>query len=167
MMADLARTNDSSHMISVCLAVAAESLLCTAPMQDRAVADDDVFQQAVNYAFTGRIDPQNGPEIVDRKSCVVVVPDVKNKRYIRYYLSRFKMDTSRVNKTYYGSQVLYGLEVDGDDIIVEYLNIDKTTVDFGLKSTHISLPGNIDQTEKALHHIFDEYCRAEKPKTPF
>ena len=37
--------------------------------------DDDVFQQAVNYVFTGKIDPGAGPEIVDRKSCVVVVPE--------------------------------------------------------------------------------------------
>jgi hypothetical protein len=167
MMADLARMNDSSQKISLCLAVAAVSVLWTGTLQDRAVADDDVLQQAVNYVFTGRIDPQDGPEIADRKSCVVVVPDVKFKRYIRYYLSRFKMEASRISKTYSGARVLYELEVEGDDNIVEYLHIDKTTVDFGLRSAHISLPGNIDQTEKALRRIFDEYCKAEKPKTPF
>jgi len=167
MMADLARTNDSRRKISLCLAVATASLLWTAAMQNRAVAKDDVFQRAVNYVFTGRIDPQDGPEIVDRKACVVVVPDPKFNRYIRYYLRRFKMDDSRISKTYAGSQVLYELEVGGDGIIVEYLNIDRTTVNFGLKSVHISLPGNIDQTERALHLIFSEYCKAEKPKTPF
>jgi hypothetical protein len=145
MMADLVRTNDSSHKISWCSAVAAVSLVWTAPLQNRAVAEDDVFQQAVNYVFTGRTDPQDGPEIVNRKSCVVVVLDAKFKRYIRYYLSRFKMEASRISKTYSGSRVSYELEVEGDDIIVEYLKIDKTTVDFGLKSAHISLPGNIDQ----------------------
>lgn len=144
-MADLVRTNDSSHKISWCSAVAAVSLVWTAPLQNRAVAEDDVFQQAVNYVFTGRTDPQDGPEIVNRKSCVVVVLDAKFKRYIRYYLSRFKMEASRISKTYSGSRVSYELEVEGDDIIVEYLKIDKTTVDFGLKSAHISLPGNIDQ----------------------
>ena len=77
------------------------------------------------------------------------------------------MEGSRVNKTYAGPQLSYELEVGGDDIIVEYLNIDKTTVNFGLKSVHISLPGNIDQTEKAFHLVFGEYCKAEKAKTPF
>jgi hypothetical protein len=166
MMANSARTNDS-HKISLYLAVAAISLLWTAPLQHRALAEDDVFQKAVNYVFTGKIDPRDGPEITDRKLCVVMVPDVKFKRYIRYYLGRFKMDASRISKIYSGSQVSYELEVGGDDTIVEYVNIDRTTVDFGLKSTHISLPGNIDQTERALHLIFDEYCKAEKPKPPF
>jgi hypothetical protein len=166
-MADLARSNDCSHKINLCLAVAAVSLLWTVPLQDRAVAEDDVFQQAVNYVFTGRVDPRDGPEIVDRNACVVVVPDPKFKRYIRYYLRRFKMEDSRINKTYAGRQESYELEVGGDDIIVEYLNIDKTRVEFGLKSVHISLPGIIDQTEKAFHLVFDEYCKAEKAKTPF
>jgi hypothetical protein len=166
-MVELARSNDCSHKINLCLAVAAVALLWTVPLQDRAVAEDDVFQKAVNYVFTGRADPPDGPEIVDRNACVVVVPDPKFKRYIRYYLRRFKMEDSRINKTYAGPQVSYELEVGGDDIIVEYLNIDKTTVDFGLKSVHISLPGNIDQTEKAFHLVFDEYCKAEKAKTPF
>jgi hypothetical protein len=166
-MADLSRSNDCSHKINLCLAVAAVSLLWTAPLQDRVVAEDDVFQQAVNYVFTGRVDPRDGPEIADRKACVVVVPDPKFKRYIRYYFRRFKMEDSRINKTYAGRQESYELEVGGDDIIVEYINIDKTRVEFGLKSVHISLPGNIDQTEKAFHLVFDEYCKAEKAKTPF
>jgi hypothetical protein len=166
-MADLARSNDGGRRIGLGLAVAALSVLWTAPLQNRAEAADDVFQQAVNYVFTGRIDPPNAPEIVDRSACIVVVPDTKFKRYIRYYLKRFKMDASRINKTYSGSQALYELEVGGDDIVVEFLNLDKTTVDFGLKTAHISLPGNIDQEERALRRIFDEYCKPEKPKLPF
>jgi hypothetical protein len=168
MMADpVHTTNDSCHNIRLYLALAAVSLLSAAPLQSRAAAEDDMLQRAVNYVFTGRIDPLDGPAIVDRKSCVVVVPDPQFKRYIRYYLIRFKMDESRISKLYSGSKVSYELEVGGDDIIVEYLKIDKTTIDFGLKSVHISLPGNIDQTEKALHLIFSEYCKPEKPKTPF
>lgn len=126
-----------------------------------------MFQQAVNYVFTGRIDPRDGPEIVDRKSCVVVVPDPKYKRYARYYLSRFKMDIARVNKKYSGPQVFYELEVQGDEVLLEYLNADKTTVAFGFKSAQISLPGNIDQTERALKLIFSGHCKADKPKAPF
>ena len=167
MTADLARTKDSSRKIRLCLPVVAASLLSATPPHSRAAAEDDVFQRAVNYVFTGRIDPLNGPTIVDRKSCIVVVPDPNFKRYIRYYLSRFKMDDSRISKIYSGSQVSYELEVSGDDTIIEYLHVDKTTVDFGLKSVHISLPGTIDQTQKALHLIFDEFCKPEKPKTAF
>ena len=126
-----------------------------------------MFQQAVNYVFTGRIDPPDAPEIADRNACIVVVPDTKFKRHIRYYLKRFKMDGSRINKTYAGAQAMYELEVGGSDIVVEFLNIEKTKVDFGLKTAHISLPGNIDQAERALRRIFDDYCRPEKPKLPF
>jgi hypothetical protein len=59
------------------------------------------------------------------------------------------------------------LEVAGDDILVEYLKIDKTTVDYAFKSAHISLPGKIDQIKRALQLIFAEYCKADKPKSPF
>ena len=149
------------------LAIAAVAFFAAAALHPRAVAEDDVFQQAVNYVFTGRVDPKDSPEIVDRKSCVVVVSDPRNKRYIRYYLSRFKMDVSRISKTYSGRQTFYTLEVEGDDVIIEYLNLDKTVVVSRYKSAQISLPGNIAQTEKALHLIFSEHCKADGPKPPF
>ena len=163
----LAPRKKSGHKIGLSLAVAVASIFWLVPLQTRALAGDDVFQQAVNYVFTGRIDPKDGPEIVDRKSCIVVVPEPDLDRYARYYLGRFKMDVSRMSKKYAGRQVLYELEVEGDDVILEYLKNDKTTVDFGFKSAHISLPGNIDQTERALHLIFAEHCKADKPKSPF
>jgi hypothetical protein len=59
------------------------------------------------------------------------------------------------------------LEVQGDDILLEYLSADKRTVAYGFKSAQISLPGNIDQTEKALKIIFAEHCKSDKPKSPF
>jgi hypothetical protein len=149
------------------LTLAAVAFFGTIPLSARAAAEDDVFQQAVNYVFTGKIDPSDGPEIVDRKSCVVVVPDLKFKRYARYYLSRFKMDISRISKKYSGPQVFYELEVEGDDVLLEYLKADKTTVAYGFRSAHISLPGNIDQIEKALRLIFADHCKADKPKSPF
>jgi len=62
--------------------------------QIHALAEDDSLQKAVNYLFRGRNDPQDAPEILDRKSCVVVVPDSKSKQTIRYYLGRFRMDTA-------------------------------------------------------------------------
>jgi hypothetical protein len=133
-----------------CLALAIASFVLTPLSQARAAAEDDVLQQAVNYVFTGSIDPQNGPEIVDRKSCVIVVPEPKFKRYARYHLGRFKMDVSRISKKYSGHDVSHELEVEGDSVLLEFLKSDKTTVDYGFKSAHISLPGNIDRTEKAL-----------------
>jgi hypothetical protein len=135
--------------------------------QAGAAAEDDVLQQAVNYVFTGSTQPQDGPEIVDRKSCVVVLPEPKFKRYARYYLGRFKMDVSRISKKYSGHDVSHELEVEGDSVVLEFLKSDKKTVDYGFKSAHIALPGNIDRTEKALALIFAEYCKVERPKTPF
>jgi hypothetical protein len=147
--------------------LALTAALATLALPSRALAAQDLLQEAINYVFTGRIDPVDGPEIVDRKSCVVVMPEPKFKRFARYYLSRFKMETSRISKKYAGSQPVYELEVEGDDVIFEYLKPDKTTVDYGFRSAHISLPGDIGQTEKALALIFSQYCKAEPPKGPF
>jgi hypothetical protein len=66
------------------LVVAAASFVWMASLPITAGAEDDVLQQAINYVFTGTIDPKDGPEITDRKSCVVVVPDPKWKRSVRY-----------------------------------------------------------------------------------
>ena len=154
------------HKIVPSLGVAA-FFLWAVDLEKCAIAADDAFQRAINYVFTGKIDPKDGPEIVDRESCIVVVPEPKFSRYTRYYLNRFKMDVARVSKKYAGRQVLYELEVEGDDVIFEYLKADKTTADYGFKSAHISLPGNIDQTEKALQLIFAEHCKAGKLESPF
>jgi hypothetical protein len=77
------------------------------------------------------------------------------------------MDSAAFTKTYAGSQPLYELEVESDNILIEYLDIDKSTVTQGYKSAHIRLPGNIDQTQKALKIIFADYCKAEQQKAPF
>lgn len=164
-MIGLAHPNPS-HRIRWSLAVAIVAILWAPSQQARAAAQDDVFQKAVNYIFTGRIDPPDGPEIVDRQSCVVVVPDPKFTRYVRYYLSRFKIDAARISKTYSGSQIFYQWEVDGDDVILEYLKADKKTVDYGFKSAHIPLPGDIDQTNKAIQ-LIAQLCKVDKPKSPF
>ena len=132
------------------------------PLQIWALAEDDPLQKAVNYLFTGRNDPQDAPEILDRKSCVVVVPLPKSKQSIRYYLGRFKMDTAFINKTYAGSETIYSLDVKGAEVVVEYLNPGKSTVLHGHKSAQISLPGDIDQTNKALA-LIASLCRNSKP----
>jgi hypothetical protein len=170
------------HMMAVCagppgacrsktaLALAlvlASSSPWTVVAQGRAADAEDRFQHAVNYVFTGKVDPPNGPQIVDRKACVVVLAEPKFNRYARYYLSRFKMDAARISKKYAGSQTLYELEVEGDDAVLEYLKADKTTVDYGFRSAHISLPGDPDQTDKALQLIFSQYCKVERPRNPF
>src|SRR6266516_3764602 len=105
-----------------------------------------------NLCFAGGVG--NGAMIVisvKRRtiSCIVVVFDSKFQTYIRYYLSWFRMDSAHISKTYSGRQIFYVLEVEGDDIVVEHLNPDKTTVARGFRSAQIPLPGNIDQSEKA------------------
>jgi hypothetical protein len=165
-MAGVTISGGRCRKIGAYFAVAIFSLWAM-PLQQSAVAADDVFQQAVNYVFTGRVDPTDGPEIVDRQSCIVVVPEPKFNRFARYYLKRFKMDLARVSKLYAGRQTLYELEVAGDAVLLEYLKADKTTVDYGFKSAHISLPGEISQTERALRLIFSEHCKADQPKSPF
>jgi hypothetical protein len=148
-------------------AVVLMAVIWTVSLQQVAAAETDLFQEAVNYVFTGTTDPPEAPEIVDRKSCIVVVRDAKYNRYIRYYLKRFKMDTANFNKIYAGSRTLYNLEVTGDEVILEYLDLDKTTVSQAYKSAQIPLPGNIDQTQRALKIIFTDYCRADQLKSPF
>src|SRR5271169_6165625 len=141
-----------------CLAGGAVVFLWIVPLQVRALAEDDLLQKAVNYLFTGRTDPQDVPEILDRKSCVVVVPDAQSKQYVRYYLGRFRMDTAFIDKTYAGLDTTYDLDIKSADVIVEYLDIDKSTVLHGHKSAHIFLPGDVDQTNKALE-LITNLCR--------
>ena len=144
-----------------CLARGVVVFLWIVPLQILAL-EDDPLQKAVNYLFTGRNDPQDAPEILDRKSCVVVVSDPKFKQPVRYYLGRFRMDTAFINKTYAGSETIYNLDVKGAEVIVEYLDIGKSTVLHGHKSAQISLPGDIDQTNKALA-LIASLCRNSKP----
>jgi hypothetical protein len=132
-----------------------------------ALAEPDVFQQAVNYVFTGKVDLPDGPQIVDREGCVVVMRDPKFNRYVRYYLRRFKMDDALFDKKYAGSQPYYQMEVKGDDDVIEYLDPDKKTLVQGYRSAQISLPGDLEQTQRALRIIFTKYCKAQTVKTPF
>jgi hypothetical protein len=155
------------NALAIVLASFLSTVLLAVVAQGSAGAAEDRFQQAINYVFSGKVDPANGPEIVDRQSCVVLVPEPKFNRYARYYLNRFKMERARISKKYAGSQTLYELEVEGDDVVLEYLKADRTTADYGFRSAHISLPGDPDQTDKALALIFSQFCKAEKPRSPF
>ena len=158
MVVERAAQNDK---VRHCLARGVIVFLWIVSLQISALAEDDPLQKAVNYLFTGRNDPQDAPEILDRKSCVVVVQDPKSKRSIRYYLGRFKIDTAFINKTYAGSETIYSLDVKGAEVIVEYLDLGKTTVLHANKSAQISLPGDIDQTNKALA-LIASLCRNGK-----
>ena len=166
-MPGLTPSNESGRNFRRSSAVAIASLFGVVSFQPPALSEADVFQQAVNYVFSGNINPQDAPEIVDRKSCVVVLRDPKFNRYIRYYLGRFNMDDAVFGKKYSGARPYYELDVKGDDVVFEYLNPDKKTVVQGYRSAQIPLPGDIDQTQKALRIIFTDYCKAEKPKAPF
>jgi hypothetical protein len=166
-MLGLTPSNESGRNLRRSSAVAAASLFGIVSFQTPALSEVDVFQQAVNYVFVGNIDPQDGPEIVDQKSCVVILRDPKFNRYIRYYLSRFNMDDAIYSKKYSGPRPYYELDIKGDDVVFEYLDLDKKTVIQGYRSAQIPLPGDIDQTQKALQIIFTDYCKAKKPKAPF
>jgi hypothetical protein len=125
-----------------------------------------VLQLAVNYLFTGRVDPAAAPEIVDRKACVVVVPDPATSRYTRYYLGRFRLDEAFVDKTYSGAETRYTLDAKGADIIVEYLDRDKKTVLHGYRSVQIRLPGEIELINRALTRVAAA-CKDDRPKADF
>ncbi len=64
-----------------------------------------------------------------------------------------------------GGQPTYQLYVEGDDDVVEFLNPD-LTVSHGHRTARFALPGDIDQSERALRLIADE-CKPEKPKPLF
>jgi hypothetical protein len=149
-----------------CLVLAASCCLWTASQFAPLRAEPDALQQAVNYALTGEINPKSPPEITDRKSCVVVLPDPKWRRLIRYHLSRLELDNPRISKTYAGRQARYNLDVDADQIVVEYLQPDKKTVVNGYKSAQIPLPGDIDQTRRALALIASR-CKDDDQKSQF
>jgi hypothetical protein len=158
------RTAKQWRCRSACLAIVAVlGIASTAQAEE----PDRLFVQAVNYIFTGRIDPPDGPEITDAKSCIVVVPEPKFNRYARYYLNRVKLGTARISKKYAGPQVIYEWEVESDDVIFEYLKPDKKTVDYGFRSAHIALPGNVEQTERAIALIYSKYCKQDQQKGPF
>ena len=67
------------------------------------------------------------------------------------------MDTAFINKTYAGSETVYSLDVKGGEVIVEYLDLDKSRVLHGHKSAQISLPN------KALA-LIASLCTNDKPK---
>jgi hypothetical protein len=165
-MLELQLPSSWKRSVKKVLVVAIVSVLAAVASPIEASAENDLLQQAINYVFTGTTDPQEGPEIVDRRSCAVVVRDPRYARYIKYYLARFRPDTIRISKKYAGTRTLYELDVESDNVIVEYLDVDKTTVRQAYRSAQISLPGNIDQTQKALQIIAKD-CQGDQPKAPF
>jgi hypothetical protein len=77
------------------------------------------------------------------------------------------MDTALYAKKYSGRQPYYELDVKGSNVLLEYLGSDKKTVAQRYRSAKISLPGDIEQTQRALKIIFDRYCPPEKQQAPF
>ncbi len=130
-----------------------------------ALADGDVLQQAINYVFTGRIDPEHGPEMVDRNGCVVAVVDPLSNRMTRYHLGRFRLDAPRFEKVYAGRMPNYRLVAEGDDNVIEFLNPDGT-VSHGQRNVQIPLPGDFDQSQRALR-VIAEQCKPSAPKPLF
>ncbi|HZP75562.1 MAG TPA: hypothetical protein VFB45_05415 [Pseudolabrys sp.] len=157
-----------SRALTRLLAAGLAGVLAAVAAAPPARADNDALQHAVNYLFTGRVDPgaDTAPEIVERAGCVVVVPRPQDKDYVRYYLGRFDLDAAFVDKTYSGAQARYTLDVKGAATIVEYLGRDKRTVQQAYKSVQISLPGELDLINRALARI-GAACKDNKPKADF
>jgi hypothetical protein len=141
------------------------TLLASIVLQPHAFAESDRLQQAITYVFTGSIDVHDTVTIVDPKLCVVVVSEPERGRSVRYYLSRFKPDRFRFEKRYVGRTPTHQLYVEGDEDVIEFLNPDMT-VSHGHRTARFALPGDIDQTQRALRLIADE-CKPEKPKPLF
>jgi hypothetical protein len=165
--ANIASNNRRRTTAQRLIAVAAIAVVGTAFMPVRSAAEDDLLQKAINYVFTGTVDPRTPPEIVDRQLCVVVTPDPRAKRFIRYYLTRFRLDDPSISSTYSGRQVSYQLDVESGKIVIEYLDLDKTTVNNAYKSAQIPLPGDIDETKKALRFIASRCKGGDATKLPF
>jgi hypothetical protein len=145
--------------------VLAAAVLLLIGWRSSPMAEADALQQAINYVFTGRVDPASEPAIVDRDACIVLVPEPVNRRSVRYYLGRFRMDLAQVEKIYAGRLPTYRLSVEGDDDVVEFLNPDKT-VAHGHRTAQIPLPGEIELTQRALR-LIAERCKGQRPKPPF
>ena len=60
-MTGLALWTRSGPRVWLSLAVAAASILALVPLPTRAMSEDNVFQQAVNYIFTGCIRSEGRP----------------------------------------------------------------------------------------------------------
>jgi hypothetical protein len=146
-------------------ALTAAALFAWLPVGAPARAADAVLQQAINYVFTGRIDPAHGPEIVDRNGCVVTIADAGSTRIARYYLGRVRLDAPRFEKIYVGRTPNYRLVAEGDDDVVEFLNPDGT-VSHGHRNVQIPLPGDFGQSQRALR-VIAEQCKPTQPKPLF
>jgi hypothetical protein len=128
----------------------------------------DLFLQALQYVFTGRIDPPKPVEVVDPKACVVVVHDPRFNRLVRYYLGRFDMEHARINTRYSGTVPIYELDVRGENVVLEYLDPIQRSVLQSYRSAQITLPGSLEQTRRALQIVFaNGRCRAAEPQAPF
>jgi hypothetical protein len=146
---------------------AAAAVFLVWPLQHPVHAAEKAFQQALNYVLTGQTEPAAPPEITDAQTCIVVTREPTFHRYVRYYFERFKMGDSLIQKTYSGRGTNYSLDVEGDCVILEYLDADKSTVVSGFKSAQVALAGDIEHTKKALALIFSSYCKAGKSSALF
>jgi hypothetical protein len=165
MMSTIVNIRPISRIKAGALGVAFSAVLWI--VSPRPAAADDLLQKTVNYVFTGTVDPKDPPEIVDHDACVVVMPDPRVKRFVRYYLSRLRLDDPNIVSTYTGRLAHYQLDVENSNVVVEYLGLDKTTVLNGYRSVQIPLPGDIDQTRKALTYIAAHCKQGDEQKLPF
>lgn len=153
------------RLIRAVTTAAAVSLPIFGPPALAPALADDALQQAINYVFTGRVDPEHGPEMIDRNGCVVAVLDPLSNRMTRYHLGRFRLNSPRFEKLYAGRMPSYRLVAEGDDDVIEFLNPDGT-ISHGQRTVQIPLPGDFDQSQRALR-LIAEQCKPRPPKPLF
>jgi hypothetical protein len=131
-------------------------------------AEDDIFQQAINYVFLGNVkgEPFLGIRIIsaDKNTCAVVQEEMigSNSGYVvvqnKFFLKKitameFKPFTPHA-----------ALAIEGDETIVERIDSNRRVTNF--KHWQIPLPGNVERSRRAVNRVFSEYCMPEK-RMPF
>ena len=150
----------TSRAVSVLLALTASP----------AVSDDDVLQKALNYIFRGDIGAP-GVSIVDRKACVVKVVSMGGGLEQTFFLRAVKSARieNQLRQTTYGPQYRPVISLEGDGTVMEETVWPgtKSAETSRTKKTAISIIGDVERTQNALHLVVSDFCQPEASKLPF
>jgi len=127
-------------------------LVAAAAWAGTAISEDDEFNQAVNYIFSGNIEgktPQLLSSIVDENKCIISVETPGNSWV--YYMKEIKPDSVVIDE--HNRKILF----EGDSTIVEHTFEGLLKIEKDNKNS-ITLRGDIERTKDALKLIFTKYC---------
>ena len=117
-----------------------------------AVPENNEFQQAINYVFSGNIEgrtPQLLSSILDENNCIISVETPGNSWV--YYMKQIKPNSIVIDEPN------RKISFEGDDTIVEHTFEGLPKVEKDNKNS-ITLRGDIERTKDALKLIFTKYC---------